>query len=86
MCNLGEGLLCTQTWPTYDESKCTDDEIEIALQVNGKFKGKVLCPRNMSKDEVFDKAMLIENFSKYVSGKDIKKIIYVQDRILNVVV
>ena len=74
------------SWPKYDESKCVDEKIEIALQINGKFKGKVLCFRNMSKEEVLNKALLIEKFSKYISEKNIKKVIYVQDRILNVVI
>ena len=43
-CNLGDGMVVDQPWPEYDESKCKANEIEIAVQVNGKIKTKLMIP------------------------------------------
>ncbi len=85
-CGLGTGLASLQKWPSYDESKCTDDEIEMVLQINGKIKAKFICQRGLEKEEVFEKSKEIENFSKNLEGKNIVKVIYVQDKLLNIVV
>ena len=42
----------TQPWPTFDESKLVDNEVEIVLQVNGKVKVKVMVPRDMNKEDL----------------------------------
>jgi len=85
-CKLGEGLACKQAWPIYDPLKCVDEEIEIVLQVNGKLKGKVTSFRGVNKEEVLELAKEIEGFSKFIQGKEIIKVVYIQDRLLNVVV
>lgn len=85
-CNLGEGFASVADWPKYDENKCKNAEIEIALQVNGKFRGKISCHADLSKEEVFDMAKGNSSFNKFVEGKEIVKIIHVPNRLLNVVV
>ncbi len=83
---LGEGLVAKQIWPKYDATKCMDKEIEIAVQVNGKVKSKLIITPEMSKDKVFALAQKDESISKIIDGKETKKLIYVPQKLLNIVV
>ncbi len=85
-CKLGEKFASSAKWPKYDEEKCRNSEIEIALQVNGKFRGKISCGAGLSEDEVLELAKTNSSFSKFIEGKEIIKIIYVPNRLLNAVV
>jgi len=75
-----------EPWPSFDEALCRDEEIEIPVQVNGKVRGKVRLPPNSSEEAVREAALRDENVQKHVSGKSIRKVVYVQGRILNVIV
>lgn len=86
ICKLGEGFASLQSWPVFDESKCIDNEVEMVLQINGKIKAKVSVPRGLDKDEILEIAKENESFSKNLGEKEIIKVIYVQDKLLNVVV
>lgn len=86
ICKLGEGFVSLQSWPVFDESKCIDNEVEMVLQINGKIKAKVSVPRGLGKDEILEIAKENESFSKNLGEKEIIKVIYVQDKLLNVVV
>lgn len=86
ICKLGEGFASLQSWPVFDESKCIDNEVEMVLQINGKIKAKVSVSRGLGKDEILEIAKENESFSKNLGEKEIIKVIYVQDKLLNVVV
>lgn len=86
ICKLGEGFASLQSWPVFDESKCIDNEVEMVLQINGKIKAKISVPRGLGKDEILEIAKENESFSKNLGEKEIIKVIYVQDKLLNVVV
>ncbi len=85
-CKLGAKFASSAQWPKYDEEKCRNSEIEIALQVNGKFRGKINCGAGLSEKEVLELAKTNSSFSKFIEGKEIIKIIYVPNRLLNAVV
>ena len=85
-CNLGEGILAEQKWPEYDESKCVDETIEIAVQVNGKIKTKLNIPVDAEQKEVLALAKADENVAKAINSMNIVKEIYVKGRIVNIVV
>ena len=85
-CNLGDGMVVDQPWPEYDESKCKANEIEIAVQVNGKIKTKLMIPAEAEQAEVIDLAKADENVKKSVEGMNIIKEIYVKGRLVNIVV
>ena len=85
-CNLGEGMVVDQPWPEYDESKCKANEIEIAVQVNGKIKTKLMIPAEAEQAEVIALAKADENVKKSVEGMNIIKEIYVKGRLVNIVV
>ncbi len=86
VCSLGEGIVAEQSWPEYDESKCVDETIEIAVQVNGRIKTKLNIAPDASQDEVLALAKADENVAKAVEGMSIVKEIYVKGRIVNIVV
>ena len=85
-CGLGEGIVAEQSWPEYDESKCVDETIEIAVQVNGKIKAKLNIAPDAEQDEVLALAKADESVAKAIDGMNIIKEIYVKGRIVNIVV
>ena len=85
-CDLGDGMVVDQPWPEYDESKCKANEIEIAVQVNGKIKTKLMIPAEAEQAEVIALAKADENVKKSVEGMNIIKEIYVKGRLVNIVV
>lgn len=85
-CNLGDGMVVDQPWPEYDESKCKANEIEIAVQINGKIKTKLMIPAEAEQAEVIALAKADENVKKSVEGMNIIKEIYVKGRLVNIVV
>ena len=85
-CNLGDGMVVDQPWPEYDESKCKANKIEIAVQVNGKIKTKLMISAEAEQAEVIALAKADENVKKSVEGMNIIKEIYVKGRLVNIVV
>lgn len=72
-----------ESWPTFDESKTIVDTIEIPIQVNGKLRGKIVVNKQASEEEIKERA-LAEVKSYLMEGY--KKIIYIPNRIFNIVV
>lgn len=86
ICSLGEGIVAEQGWPGYDESKCVEETIEIAVQVNGKIKTKLDISPDLEQNDVLKLAKDDENVKKAIEGMNIIKEIYVKGRIVNIVV
>ncbi len=84
---LGEEKKISQTpWPTYDEAKTIDDEIEIPVQINGKLKATVVVAKDADEETVTKAVEENETISKLTEGKTIIKKIYVKGKIFNIVV
>ena len=81
---LGFKPICESTWPIYDESKTTDSEIEIPVQINGKVKGTVKV--SFDSDEESVKTLAHKELAELLDGRNIVKEIYVKNRIYNIVV
>eukprot|EP00596_Hydrurales_sp_CCMP1899_P003434 CAMPEP_0119045114 /NCGR_PEP_ID=MMETSP1177-20130426/37135_1 /TAXON_ID=2985 /ORGANISM="Ochromonas sp, Strain CCMP1899" /LENGTH=867 /DNA_ID=CAMNT_0007016313 /DNA_START=17 /DNA_END=2620 /DNA_ORIENTATION=+ len=73
-------------WPVYDESLCIDTTAVVAIQVNGKVRGTMEIDKLLSQDDAMVLAQEIEGVTKWTSGMQIKKIIYVPGKILNIVI
>src|SRR5213075_2536301 len=73
-------------WPAYDEKLASAGDVEIAVQVNGKLRSRLTVPRGMAEKAVLDRALADEAVKKFVDGQKLKKVIYVQDRLLTLVV
>ncbi len=81
-----DGMLNQTTWPSYDEKKLVLDEFEMPVQINGKMRGKVLMAMEASEEDAISAAKSDSNIFNHLDGKEIRKIIYVPGKILNIVV
>ncbi len=73
-------------WPVYDENLCRDDEFTLGVQVNGKVRAEVTIPVEATEEQVQAIAFAHADIQKWINGKEIKKFIYIQGRIINIVV
>lgn len=81
-----EGRLYETAWPVWEEDKTIENQVEIAVQVNGKLKATVMINRGEEQEVVKDKVMNTEAVRLFLEGKNIIKEIYVKDKIYNIVV
>lgn len=75
-----------QPWPTYDEKALVEDEVEMIIQVNGKVRAKIKMAKDADNKDVEDAALANEHVHSFVDGKDVKKVIVIPNRIVNIVV
>ncbi len=75
-----------QPWPAWDERYLVADSIEIAIQINGKVRGKLMTPSNMTREEGLAQLPGKEEVQKLVAGRQIVKTVFVPGRLLNIVV
>ncbi|MBQ3446315.1 MAG: class I tRNA ligase family protein, partial [Synergistaceae bacterium] len=81
-----ENMLCTEAWPAADESAMVQDSVTIAVQVNGKMRGKFERPAGMDKDALAQSIMAEEMVATRIAGKEVVKVITVPDKLVNIVV
>ena len=80
------GTIAYEAWPTYDESKLSDDEKEIAVQVNGKVRATIKIAVDEAEDSIKAKALEEENVKRHMEGKEVVKVIVIKGKIVNIVV
>jgi leucyl-tRNA synthetase len=73
-------------WPKYDESLCADTTAVVAIQVNGKVRGKMEIEKELPEAGALQLAFEQASVKKYTDGMNVKKVIYVPGKILNIVV
>jgi leucyl-tRNA synthetase len=73
-------------WPKWDEAYTTSDTVTVAVQINGKLRGTVVVKADASEDVVLEAAMKDPTIVRFLEGKEIRKKVYVKNRILNLVV
>ncbi len=78
-----EGYVYTQAWPEFDLEKAKSDEVELAVQVNGKVKARITVAADAANDDV--QATALAAVDAAVAGKDIKKVVVVPGRLVNIV-
>jgi leucyl-tRNA synthetase len=78
--------LTHEGWPQYDEEKTKENVVEMVMQVNGKIRARYPLPVNLVEEEVKKIAFSDEAVQKHLEGKQIVKIIFVQNKLINVVV
>ncbi len=81
-----EGDMTYAKWPVYDQSKTKLDQVEIAVQIMGKVKGKLTVPVDADESFVLEAAKSNERISSLLEGKQIVKSIYVKGKLLNLVI
>ena len=82
----GEGLCSTAQWPDYDESKCVDDEIEIAVQVNGRVRDRFTVPADIEAADAIARAKELDKVREFTDGMAFIKELYVPGKLVNLVV
>jgi len=85
---LGEDTakLLRHPWPKYDPALAKEDEVEMAVQVNGKLRGRIVVSAGASEDSVREAALNDEKVKAAIAGKTIVKIIVVPGKLVNIVV
>ena len=81
-----ETLLTEQPWPEAELSLLVEDSVDVAVQVNGKLRGTATLPKDCDQATAEAAAFAIENVQAAIGGNDVRKLIYVPNRIVNVVV
>ena len=80
------GSVHKQQWPTLDEKALVADEATVVVQVNGKMKDKVVLPMNADNAEAEKAALALPKVADAVAGKEVKKVIIVPNKLINIVV
>ncbi|MBS7345763.1 MAG: leucine--tRNA ligase [Caryophanon sp.] len=80
-----EETLTYAAWPTFDEAKLVDDEVEIVVQVAGKVRAKIKVAKDASKEELEQIALADDKVQEFIEGKDIKKVVVIPGKLVNIV-
>jgi leucyl-tRNA synthetase len=80
-----KGSVHTEKWPSYDSAKLLTDSVVVAIQVNGKVRGELSVSRALSQKEVETQARALPTVLKWIGDSEVKKTIYVKDRLVNFV-
>jgi len=75
-----------EAWPVWDESALIKDEIEIAIQVNGKIRGRIMVPSDATEDMIKEMSLAADFTRSATDGKSIMKVIVVRGSLVNIVV
>lgn len=75
-----------ESWPTFDASALVKDEVEIAIQINGKIKSRINVASNLTEDEIKESALNDSTIIENTQGKNIVKVIVIKGRLVNIVV
>lgn len=78
--------LAYEPWPEYDKKLIKEKEIELAVQVNGKVRDKIVVAADIDEEQIKQKALAREKVKKALAGKEPKKIIVIKSRLVNIVV
>ena len=75
-----------QKWPEVDEKYLKEEEIEMVIQINGKLRDKIFVAPDVTEDEAKETALESEKTKSFIEGKEIKKIVFVAGRLINIVI
>ena len=81
----GCGSIHQQAWPEYDESMIVEDMVTLVIQVNGKVRDRLEMPAGTSKEEAEQSALAAPKVQSYLEGRQIRKVIVVPERLVNIV-
>ena len=85
-CGFGDGDLSSQTWPVADSTMVAEETVTLPVQVNGKVRGSIEVPAEISAEELRSRVLALENVSKFLPEPgEIKRFIIVPGKIVNIV-
>ena len=79
-------MLCEQAWPCTDENLITETNIKLPIQINGKKKAEIEVEKNIDEDKLKELVLNEVSIKSFTEDKEIKKLIIVPNRIINIVV
>jgi len=81
----GEGLVAMADWPKFDQSRLVEDQVTLAVQVNGKLRDTLTAPRGLGREDAEALALASEKVQRQLGGATPRKVIVVPDRLVNIV-
>ena len=81
-----EPSISRRNWPVWDEEMAKEEEVELVIQVNGKLRGKLMIPQGLTDEEAKTTALADRKTLEFIGGREIKKVIVVKGRLVNIVV
>jgi leucyl-tRNA synthetase len=82
----GTGRRCSTRWPEWNEALTVEDNVEVVIQVSGKTRSRVSVPRDADEGAVVEAAQRDAAVRRFTEGKEVRKVVYVPNRLLNLVV
>lgn len=74
------------SWPKWDKNKIIEEEIKIAIQVNGKVRAEIMISKDMTEEKIKDLALKNKSIITWIENKEIRRVIYVLGRVINIVI
>ena len=81
-----KGLACQQPWPKYDEKLITSEKVLLIVQINGKVRDKIEASSGLLQTDAEKLVKESEKLKVHLEGKQIRKIIYIKDKLINIVI
>ena len=75
----------SQNWPKANKDYIKEDKVLIIVQINGKVRKKIELQSGLSQENIENYVLNIDDIKKYIKNKEIKKIIYIQEKLVNIV-
>ena len=82
----GAGPLYKAAWPDVDEAAREKSQVTLVVQINGKLRAKLELAPGADRDSAVQAALAIENVQRHIGDKQVRKVIHIPDRLLNIVV
>jgi leucyl-tRNA synthetase len=82
----GEGLLCSRPWPAADVGIAREEEVEVVVQINGKVRSKLTVGAGAGEAEVRERVMSDPKVREYLTGRELRKTVYVPGKLFSIVV
>ncbi len=82
----GKQSIALSPWPKWDKDVIIDKEVKIVIQINGKLRAEIMVSADVAEDEVKKRVLTDSAILRYTEGKEVKKIIYVKGRLVNIVI
>jgi leucyl-tRNA synthetase len=79
-------FLVLEAWPKPNKKKMEESEVKIVIQINGKVRAESMLPKGLNEKEALEMATSLPDVEKWIMGREIKKVIYIKDRLVNIVV
>ena len=75
-----------EAWPDYDETLLAEETVTVAIQINGKLRDTVQVKKGLAEDDIKKLVLSREKIKNYLEGKEVRKFIYIQNRLTNIVI